>query len=242
MTNKKILCVIPARIGSTRLPAKPLIEIKKLPLVMWTYNAAVNSGIFDKVLVATDDRKIFDTVTRHGGNAVMTSPDHESGTDRVCEAASGLPYDFIVNLQGDEPLIPAGLLFTLAEHITFIDDNSLLTCVSNATIDDVKNPNIVKVVCAINGDALYFSRAGIPFDRDNRSATALRHCGIYAFTKSGLIRFCKMPHGKLEKIERLEQLRALENGMRIRCFSYEYRAIGIDTPEDVTAFSAMVEG
>ena len=231
----KILCVIPARYGSTRLPGKPLIMIKNLPLVLWAYNRAVESGAFHTVCVATDDRRIFETVEKYGGSAIMTSGRHTSGTDRVCEAASGQPYNYIVNLQGDEPLVPAGLLTTMAAHITDIDDNSLLTCVSNATIEDKINPNVVKVVCSANREALYFSRSPIPFDRDGLGAGALRHCGIYAFTKAGLTRFCGFEQGQLEKAERLEQLRALERGMRVKCFFYDYRAIGIDTREDVEA-------
>jgi 3-deoxy-manno-octulosonate cytidylyltransferase (CMP-KDO synthetase) len=242
MSEKKILCVIPARIGSTRLPEKPLIKIKGVPIVMWTYNAALKSGVFDKICVATDDTRIFDTVTGMGGNAVMTSPLHSSGTDRVNEAASDEPYEYVVNLQGDEPLIPAGLLLTLKKNIIAIHDNSLLTCVSNATIEDRLNPNVVKVVCNADNEALYFSRAAIPFDRDCKGAVSLRHCGIYAFTRSGLAKFCSLPQGELERIEKLEQLRALEHGMKIKCFFYDYRGIGIDTPDDIKAFSEMVEG
>jgi 3-deoxy-D-manno-octulosonate cytidylyltransferase len=238
----KILCVIPARYGSTRLPGKPLIMIKNLPLVLWAYNRAVESGVFDAVCVATDDRRIFETVEKYGGSAIMTSERHASGTDRVCEAASGQPYNYIVNLQGDEPLVPAGLLTAMAAHITDIDDNSLLTCVSNATIEDKNNPNVVKVVCSANREALYFSRSPIPFDRDGHGAGALRHCGIYAFTKAGLTRLCGFEQGQLEKAERLEQLRALERGMKVKCFFYDYRARGIDTKEDVETLRTMVEG
>jgi len=240
--NVQILCVIPARFGSKRLPGKPLIKIKNLPLVLWAYKGAEESGVFCRVCVATDDRRIFDTVTSYGGNAIMTSEDHASGTDRVCEAAYGQPYNYIVNLQGDEPLVPSGLFKTMAENMKGIDDNSLLTCVSNATIEDRDNPHVVKVVCAANNEALYFSRSPIPFDRDGRGATALRHCGIYGFTKAGLTRFCGFARGELEKTEQLEQLRALERGMKIKCFFFDYRGIGIDTQEDVETFSAMVEG
>ena len=233
--SAKILCVIPARYGSTRLPGKPLIRIKNLPLVMWAYNSAYESGVFGKVCVATDDPGIFETVSSFGANAIMTSSGHASGTDRVYEAARCQPYDYIINLQGDEPLVPAGLFKTMAEHIKALDDNSLLTCVANATIEDKGNPNTVKVVCDADGDALYFSRSPIPFDRDNTGAAGLRHCGIYGFTKAGLAKFCGFSRGSLEKIEQLEQLRALERGMRVKCFFFDYRGIGIDTKEDVEA-------
>jgi 3-deoxy-manno-octulosonate cytidylyltransferase (CMP-KDO synthetase) len=243
MPNKSILCVIPARYGSTRLPGKPLITIKGLPLVMWAYNRALTSGVFGKVCVATDDRRVFEAVERHGGVAVMTAADHPSGTDRVCEAARALPqFDYIVNLQGDEPLVPADLLKRLGRGIGRIDDNSLLTCVSYATIEERINPNIVKVVLNRREEALYFSRSPIPFDRDGEAGKVLKHCGIYAFTKRGLEHFCGLPCGELEQREKLEQLRALEHGMKIMCFLFNYNGAGIDTPEDVQKFKSLVEG
>jgi 3-deoxy-manno-octulosonate cytidylyltransferase (CMP-KDO synthetase) len=243
MPNNSILCVIPARFGSTRLPGKPLIVVKGLPLVMWTYNRAIDSGVFDKVCVATDDRRVADAVERHGGVAVMTAADHISGTDRVCEAAETWPqFDYVVNLQGDEPLVPIALLASLGRNIGRIDDNSLLTCVSYATIDERNNPNVVKVVLNRREEALYFSRSPIPFDRDGAEGRTLKHCGMYAFTKKGLKHFCGLPYGELEQREKLEQLRALEHGMKILCFSFDYTGVGIDTPEDVEKFKKLVEG
>ena len=219
MPNKSILCVIPARFGSTRLPGKPLIMIKGLPLIMWTYNRALDSGVFEKVCVATDDRRIVNAVECHGGVAVMTASNHKSGTDRVREAAeTWRRFDYVVNLQGDEPLVPIGLLRRLGRNIGRIDDNSLLTCVSYATIYEKDNPNVVKVVLNRSGEALYFSRSPIPFDRDGAGGPILKHCGIYAFTKQGLKYFCGLPYGELEQREKLEQLRALEHGMKIQCF------------------------
>ena len=217
--------------------------IKGLPLVMWTYNRALDSGVFEKVCVATDDRRIVDAVERHGGVAVMTASDHTSGTDRVCEAAeTWRRFDYVVNLQGDEPLVPIGLLRRLGRNIGRIDDNSLLTCVSYATIDERDNPNVVKAVLNRSGEALYFSRSPIPFDRDGAGGSILKHCGIYAFTKRGLKYFCGLPYGELEQREKLEQLRALEHGMKIRCFSFKYNGGSIDTPEDVKKFKKLVEG
>jgi 3-deoxy-manno-octulosonate cytidylyltransferase (CMP-KDO synthetase) len=242
MEHEKLLCVIPARFNSTRLPGKPLIMIKNIPLVLWVYNRAMESGVFDKVCIATDDRRIVDTAMSFGAAAVMTSPSHASGTDRVREASAALPYNYIVNIQGDEPLIPVEMLRTMARHMKLIDDNSLLTCVSNATIKDDNNPNVVKVVCNAKLEALYFSRSLIPYDREKSGVRALRHCGIYGFTKGGLARFCDLPQGRLEKTEKLEQLRALEYGMSIKCFLYDYSGKGIDTAEDVDAFKKMVEG
>ena len=243
MTNNSILCVIPARYGSTRFPGKPIIEVKGLPLVMWTYNRALTSGVFGKVCVATDDLRIVDAVERNGGTAVMTAANHASGTDRVCEAARAWPqFEYVVNLQGDEPLVPAGLLTDLCHNIRRIDDNSLLTCVSYATIDERDNPNVVKAVINLRGEALYFSRSPIPFDREGAGGTILKHIGVYAFTKQSLEYFCGLPCGELEQREKLEQLRALEHGMKIMCFSFKYNGVGIDTPDDVEKFKRLVEG
>jgi 3-deoxy-manno-octulosonate cytidylyltransferase (CMP-KDO synthetase) len=210
---------------------------------MWAYNRALDSGAFGKICVATDDPRIVDAVERHGGTAVMTKANHASGTDRVCEAARALPqFDYVVNLQGDEPLVPVELLKSLGRHIRRIDDNSLLTCVSYATIDERDDPNIVKAVLNRRGEALYFSRSSIPFDRDGDGEKALKHVGVYAFTRQGLEYFCGLPCGELEKREKLEQLRALEHGMKIMCFPFEYDGLAIDTPEDVEKFKRLVEG
>lgn len=240
--KEKILCVIPARFGSTRLPGKPLIMIKNIPLVIWVYRRAAGSGVFDKVCIATDDQRILDTAMSFGAPAVMTAQSHVSGTDRVREASAGLPYNYIVNIQGDEPLVPADLLRTMASRMESLDDNSLLTCVSNATINDGNNPNIVKVVCNAKLEALYFSRSLIPYNRGEGVAAALKHHGIYGFTQAGLAHFCSLPQGQLEKTERLEQLRALEQGMSVKCFLYDYSGISIDTADDVQTFKKIVEG
>jgi 3-deoxy-manno-octulosonate cytidylyltransferase (CMP-KDO synthetase) len=235
--HRRILCVIPARYGSTRLPGKPLREINGLPLVMWVYNSAQRARCFDKIVVATDDRRIRDAVERHRGLAVMTSPGHKSGTDRVFEVARKEKYGFIVNLQGDEPEIPAGLLRRFAAALLKLNNNSLLTTVSHATIKHVENPNAVKVVLDAEGKALYFSRSPVPYDRRKKGPTTfLRHAGIYGFSREGLRRYCAFPEGTLERREGLEQLRALEFGMSIRCLVYDFESSGIDTPQDLAAF------
>jgi 3-deoxy-manno-octulosonate cytidylyltransferase (CMP-KDO synthetase) len=221
--------------------------VKGLPLVMWAYNNAVAAKVFAAVCVATDDVRIDETVRRFGGVSCMTSGSHASGTDRVAEAAGKFDFRYIVNLQGDEPCTPPDLLAAFAATLDKLDDNSLLTCVSNATMKDKENPNVVKVVCAANGEALYFSRAPIPYDRDARDgrkqAGILVHWGMYGFTAQSLKRFCSFPAGTLEMREKLEQLRALENGMRIVCHMTEYAyGCGIDTPEDLDAFRKRVEG
>jgi 3-deoxy-manno-octulosonate cytidylyltransferase (CMP-KDO synthetase) len=226
-----------------RLPGKPLLEIKGLPLVMWAFNRARDSGAFSDVAVATDDQRIYDAVRRHGGEVVMTSPAHASGTDRVNEAAAALGADFVVNLQGDEPLVPVELLVDFCRELVRLDEKSLLTIVSNATIEEMSDPNVVKAVLAGDGRALYFSRSPIPYTgRSEDIKAGYRHIGIYGFSKESLSRFCGLPQGYLERIEKLEQLRALEAGMTIRCLTREYRGIGIDTPADLEAFRRLVGG
>ncbi|HUI92271.1 MAG TPA: 3-deoxy-manno-octulosonate cytidylyltransferase [Chitinivibrionales bacterium] len=237
-----ILCVIPARYGSSRLPGKPLIMFKNLPLVMWVYNRAKQSGVFDMVCVATDDRRVHETVLNYGGASCLTSPRHASGTDRVNEVEEKYRYRYIVNLQGDEPLVPRSLMRKFAEKLATLDDNSLLTCVSHATIKEKDNPNVVKAVLNKRQEALYFSRAPIPYEREGGGKRILVHWGIYGFTARSLARFCAFPQGELERRELLEQLRALENGMRIACLVTGERSCGIDTPADAEAFRKMVEG
>lgn len=240
--NRKILCVIPARYGSTRLPGKPLLMINNLPLVMWVYTVAERAGCFDKIVVATDDRRIYDAVERCGGLAVMTSPRHKSGTDRVFEAARKERHGYIVNLQGDEPEIPPGLLRRFVAALRKIDNNSLLTVVSHATISHVENPNVVKAVLDAEGRALYFSRSMIPYFRRKKGPRVfLRHTGIYGFTRRGLGRYCAFPEGTLERRESLEQLRALEFGMSIKCLVHDFESFGIDTPQDLAAFRRRIK-
>ncbi len=240
--KKKIVCIIPARYGSTRLPGKPLIQIKGVPLIMWTYRQAVESQAFDAIYVATDDTRIRDTVNTHGGEALMTSPDHTSGTDRVHEAMQNIPGDYVVNIQGDEPQIPIDMLKVFAEDLEKLDNFSLLTCVTNATIEDMHNSNVVKAVLNARQEALYFSRAPIPHGRDDTQYTGYKHIGIYGFSRESLEKFCSFEQGRLERVEKLEQLRALEYGMTIHCLINDYSGIGIDTKEDLDTFRLTVEG
>ncbi|MBD3391201.1 MAG: 3-deoxy-manno-octulosonate cytidylyltransferase [Chitinivibrionales bacterium] len=241
-SSRSCVCVIPARYGSKRLPGKPLATIRGIPLVIWVYNRVAESGVFDDVVVATDDTRIRDTVRRHGGKAIMTSKKHATGTDRVLEAVGKLRCRHVVNVQGDEPQIPIGVLKDFSRHLRRIDDHTLLTCATNATIDEMDDPDVVKVVLAGNGDALYFSRSAIPYRRSGGTKPGYKHIGIYGFTRSGLRRFCRLPRSVLEQTEKLEQLRALEGGMRVRCLVRRYRSIGIDTKEDLAAFRRLVGG
>jgi 3-deoxy-D-manno-octulosonate cytidylyltransferase len=241
MTRRGAVCVIPARYASTRLPGKPLIEIAGVPLVMWAYNRARAAGVFSTVVVATDDQRIVDAVGHCGGAAVMTSAQHLSGTDRVLEAVHHVGGDYIVNLQGDEPLIAPFLLQEFSAALPTLDDTSLLTCVTNATIEEMADPNTVKAVLGDQGRALYFSRSAIPYCGRSEVRTGLKHIGIYGFTRKSLELFCSLPPGSLETIEKLEQLRALEAGMTIRCIRREDGVMGIDTPEDLDAFRQLVK-
>jgi 3-deoxy-manno-octulosonate cytidylyltransferase (CMP-KDO synthetase) len=234
-----ILCVIPARFASQRLAGKPLISVKGLPLVMWVYNRA--HEVFGDVIVATDDQRIYDAVIKHGGAVAMTSAAHASGTDRVNEVAQARACTHVVNVQGDEPLIPAELLAMFSRELAKTDDNSLLTCVANATIEESANPNVVKAVLDQRDNALYFSRASIPYDREGQGkGPVLKHIGIYGFSRAGIAKFCSFPKGVLEQREKLEQLRALEFGMSIQCLKTEYDGLGIDTPQDLADFRTRV--
>lgn len=237
--NSSVLCVIPARYASSRLPGKPLALIDGKPLVMWAYDRAVASGAFDRVCVATDDQRIMDEVGRHGGEVIMTSPTHSRGTDRVFEVIGKVSCTHVVNLQGDEPVLPLEVIKDFTSELKQIDGNSLLTIVSHATISDIDRPDVVKVVLNRMGEALYFSRSLIPFERDGKGFF-YKHKGIYGFPVGALKMFCSFPEGDLEKRESLEQLRALENGMRIRCLVRDFDSVGIDTPADLEAFRAMV--
>jgi 3-deoxy-manno-octulosonate cytidylyltransferase (CMP-KDO synthetase) len=207
---------------------------------MWTYNRARESDAFKEVYVATDDERILETVNSFGGRAIMTSANHASGTDRIHEASQHIECTYLVNLQGDEPLIPVEILRDFASHLIGRDSFSLLTCVSHATLKDMKNPNVVKAVLAADGSALYFSRSPIPFERDMTQGKRYKHNGMYGFSKESLERFCRLPCGVLEKTEKLEQLRALEHGMRIECLVRDYESISVDTQEDLKALKILV--
>ncbi len=238
--------VIPARYASSRLPGKPLVVIEGKPMVQWVYEQACKSGACS-VVVATDDRRVYDAVTGFGGEALMTSTRHESGTDRLQEVAELLALDdqaVIVNVQGDEPLISPRAIDQVANNLKNTPSASIATlCEPMPNPEEVVNPNFVKVVRDNNDFALYFSRATIPWDRDGQLAREpegsarghFRHIGLYAYRVALLHQFVQWPMGNLETIEKLEQLRVLENGHRIHVDqSCEPFAAGVDTPEDLT--------
>jgi 3-deoxy-manno-octulosonate cytidylyltransferase (CMP-KDO synthetase) len=218
------------------------MECEGVPVVMWVYNRVVASEAFDEVWVATDDERIAEVVNDHGGAAMMTAADHQSGTDRVYEVVRKRECASVVNVQGDEPLVPPLLLKKMAEAVRMVDDNTLLTAVTYATITEWKEPNVVKAVVDNDNNALYFSRSPIPYGRDAVPEKIVKHIGIYGFTRGGIERFCGFAPGKLEQYEQLEQLRALEYGMKIRAMQCDYQPIGIDTTEDLERFRALMKG
>lgn len=231
----KILCVIPARYASTRLPGKPLKDIAGKPMICRVYDRASQAKTLSGVVVATDDERILQAVETHGGRAMMTAKDHPTGTDRLAEVAAAYPdVDLIINVQGDEPLIEPSLIDELGR--AFADDEALqMATVATPMTDEAeqKNPNNVKVVTDKNGFALYFSRSLIPYPRNDAGTPVYKHIGIYAYRRGFLLAYAKMTPTPLERSESLEQLRALENGYRIKCIVTNARFVGVDTPEDL---------
>jgi 3-deoxy-manno-octulosonate cytidylyltransferase (CMP-KDO synthetase) len=233
-----VLGVIPARLGSTRLPRKPLQLIGGVPLVVRVAQRATEAGIADALVVATDSEEIANVVRAAGVSAVLTRPEHESGTDRVAEVARRAEYvgfDIVVNIQGDEPFLSAAALAGSVDMVRAGFD--IGTAAGTVMGEAALSPSLVKVVCSENGRALYFSRAAIPFHRDAGSAGARRyhqHIGVYACTRKALLEWAALPPTPLELTERLEQLRALEHGLSIGVTLLEETALpGVDTQEDL---------
>jgi 3-deoxy-manno-octulosonate cytidylyltransferase (CMP-KDO synthetase) len=211
-----------------------LREIQGRPLVTWVYTAVRSCSRLDDVIVATDSEEIIEVCRRHSCNAVMTSDQHSSGTDRVHEISGKIPADVYINVQGDEPMVRPEQIDTVVELMGRNGDNRPMvgTLKTPTRPEDVTNPNAVKVVTDSTGKALYFSRATIPFDRDGTSPKYFKHLGIYAYRKPALDRFVTLPESSLERAERLEQLRFLENGIPIYVAETPFDSIGVDTEED----------
>ena len=237
----KVLCVIPARYASTRLPGKPLALIAGKPMIQHVYERACHAIMPQEVVVATDSKIVADAVKEFGGKVMMTSPDHPSGTDRLAEVALSYPdIDVIVNVQGDEPMIPPEVIDRLAQ--AFADDNDLNMATLKTLMgeEDYNNPNAVKVVTDQNGYALYFSRSLLPYPRNRKADFKVyKHVGIYAYRRSFLLSYAAYEPTPLEQIEGLEQLRVLENGQRIKVLESKFQGIGIDTQEDLDAINAL---
>ena len=238
----KVICVIPARYGSKRFPGKPLASETGQPLLQHVYEAAARARKVDAVLVATDDARIRAAVEAFGGRVVMTRSDHPCGTSRVAEAAGALPEaEIVINLQGDEPELDASLLDRLVEAMEADPSIEAATVAGPLAPEEAGDPNAVKVAMAAGGDALYFSRAPIPWACDGeaaRRAPMLKHFGIYAYRAAALRQYAAMPPTPLEMTEKLEQLRWLEHGRRMRVLVTDQRPAGVDTPASYAAFVA----
>lgn len=245
-----IVAIIPARFGSTRLPGKPLSDIQGRPMIQWVYECVRRARRVDRILVATDDLRIADAVTRFGGDVVMTSASHPSGTDRLAEAAHGTDEEIVVNVQGDQPMLDPSLVDALVQPL--LEDASLpMSTVSLPLLrlDEMLSPAVVKVVSDARGRALYFSRSPIPLVRDGgppdlpaaaeralAAGLARKHLGLYAFRRDALLRFASLPPAPLELAEELEQLRALHHGLAIQVVACEGDSgRAVDTPADLEA-------
>ena len=230
----KVICVIPARYASTRLPGKPLKDICGKPMICRVYDRAKLAKNISEVIVATDDDRIFQAVEKNSGRAMMTRADHKTGTDRLAEVAEKFSdADVVINVQGDEPLIEPSLIEELASQ--FEDSTLQMATVATELEDEaeMKNPNNVKVVIDKNNNALYFSRSLIPYPRNAGKAKVFKHIGIYAYRRKFLLDYAKMQPTELEQAESLEQLRALENGYKIRVIKSDCKFVGVDTEEDL---------
>ncbi len=251
----KAIVVIPARHGSTRLPGKPLVDIHGRPLIQYVYENARKARLSEKVIVATDDRRVFDAVKAFGGDVVMTSPEHPSGTDRIAEVVKDMSVEVVVNLQGDEPMIRPDMIDEVIT-ILFEDKRAHMGTLVKRIDDiaDVMNPNVVKAVFDKEGFALYFSRLPVPFYRDMFAINPhesdkevvfqfscpsdggyrfFKHIGIYSYRKDVLLQLTGIPPTELEIAERLEQLRALQEGFKIKIKETAYDTVGVDTEEDL---------
>lgn len=245
----KITAIIPARYASTRFKGKPLANILGKPMIQHVYEGVSKSKLIDDIIIATDDDRIFNTAKSFGANVIMTSPYHTTGTDRVAEVARSLRSEIIINVQGDEPLIKGSIIDKAVRPLIKDSDIKMGTIVTKIDeVEDWFNPNVVKVVVDKNGFALYFSRSPIPFPRDLKIdrlksipcrikeqfiKNIFKHIGVYIYRKDFLIKFSKMRPTPLEKLEKLEQLRALENGYKVKIVKVDYQPVSVDTPEDL---------
>lgn len=244
-----VTVVIPARYASTRFPGKPLADLCGKPMIQWVYEQSVLCPLVDRAVVATDDARIAEAVTGFGGIVAMTRADHATGTDRLAEVAATLKDDLVVNVQGDEPLIDPRMIEAAVAPMLAdpaIPMGTLKTPLTS--LEEYRNPNVVKVVTDQNGFALYFSRAPIPYPRDFAADLAVRwpelstakHVGLYVYRRDFLLRYPTLAPTPLEKQECLEQLRALENGYRIRVAETHLVGQGVDTPEDLERVKAVL--
>ncbi|HIS89712.1 TPA: 3-deoxy-manno-octulosonate cytidylyltransferase [Candidatus Avigastranaerophilus faecigallinarum] len=238
----KTAIIIPARYGSKRLQGKPLLEVCDKPIIQWVWEKAIQVKSADIVIIATDNKEIYDCAKSFGANVEMTSEHHKCGSDRIVEVAEKYPeFSYIINLQGDEPMINTSCVEEVIKLLKEDNNADISTLISEIKNEDVDDPNMVKCVKDINGYAMYFSRSKIPYERNMGIAKFYKHIGIYGYKREALFKMTKFPQPEIEQAESLEQLRALYNGMKIKTSVVEYNAIGIDTIEDFNAFKKLVE-
>jgi 3-deoxy-manno-octulosonate cytidylyltransferase (CMP-KDO synthetase) len=238
-----VLAVIPARFASTRFPGKPLSKIGSRTMLECVHERVARATLVSRVVIATDDERIAADGRRFGAEVVLTRPDHPSGTDRVAEVAAARDAALVVNVQGDEPLIDPAAIDAAVRPL--LDDGAPpMATLKKKIVDrgELINPNVVKVVTDLAGNAIYFSRSLIPFPRDGGPAVHYKHIGLYVYRRDLLLRYPSLPVGPLEKLEKLEQLRALENGYPIRVVETDYESIGVDTPEDLERVRRLMDG
>lgn len=240
----KVLCVIPARYASTRLPGKPLKLIAGKPMIQHVYEQAKKAAKPAEVLVAVDDRRVYDAVRAFGGKAVITREDHPNGTSRLAEVAEQCPdVDVIINVQGDEPMIPPEIIDRLAEAFEAEPDLKMATMKVRMDESEYDDPSAVKVVTDKNGYALYFSRSLMPYPRNKTEKFQVyKHVGIYAYTRDFVLEYAAMAPTPLEQVESLEQLRVLENGYRIKVLESDFKGVGVDTQADLDAVNKLLGG
>lgn len=240
--DERVAIVIPARFGSTRLPGKPLADILGKPMIQHVYERALQVLGVHAVLVATDDRRIVDAVCAFGGNCLLTSPHHCSGTDRLTEVMEHIDVDIFINLQGDEPLVRPGDISQLISKMLADASIQVGTLCHPIEASEAANPNIVKVVVANNGNALYFSRSLIPYQHDDTAASYLKHVGVYAYRRNVLADYAELSPPMIEQAEKLEQLRLLAAGLRIQTFEVAPTGPGVDTPACLGRVRALMAG
>lgn len=232
--RSNILCVIPARYASTRLPGKPLADIAGKPMIQRVYERALDAKRPSAVLVATDHQAVYEAVAGFGGQVIMTSPDHPTGTDRLAEVAKRQEAEIIINIQGDEPLIEPSVIDELAAAFDADPELQMATLMTELDASEYEMPSAVKVVTDLSGYALYFSRSLIPYPRTKPEAMRwYKHIGVYAYRRDFLLKYASLVPTPLEQTESLEQLRALDYGYRIKVLKTPHRFIGVDTPEDL---------
>jgi 3-deoxy-manno-octulosonate cytidylyltransferase (CMP-KDO synthetase) len=237
----RVVAIIPARWASTRFPGKPLHGIAGKPLIQHVWSRCVEAKVFDRVVVATDDMRIVEAAFQFGAEVALTAAEHQSGTDRIAEVAKKMKkVSLIFNIQGDEPLVDPRLLRRLVKKLQQDRSTDVITAATAVSPQEAENDHIVKVVVDRGGLALYFSRSKIPFARSATGSGWLRHLGIYGYRRRALLDFVRLAPSPLETTEQLEQLRALENGMKIRVVISKSGSIGVDTPEDASAIERQI--